>query len=275
MRRRAFTLIELLVVIAIIAILAAILFPVFSQARAKARAIACLSNTKQIGLALSMYAQDYDEALPCVMRNVSPTSEYSNTNWGGYVDAWMELVPYVRSIDLWFCPDRNETCSGGPHGSGTLNPSSRCLGYGYNWGPMIYGGGGLLGAATTASDGSVYQPGRQLAAITAPADTMAYADTYDTFRYTIGMTNILATYSGSTSGGMRHGGRFNVVFCDGHAKNMQWRAGTSAFGTGAMPRSQADRYKYCADTTEYLSTYSMTCGDLVDYAASVTTWYSD
>src|ERR1044071_6983028 len=63
-KRRGFTLIELLVVIAIIAILAAILFPVFAQAREEARAISCLSNSKQIGLALYMYIQDYDEKYP-------------------------------------------------------------------------------------------------------------------------------------------------------------------------------------------------------------------
>ena len=62
--RRAFTLIELLVVIAIIAILAAILFPVFAQAREKARAISCLSNLKQVGIGLMMYTQDYDETYP-------------------------------------------------------------------------------------------------------------------------------------------------------------------------------------------------------------------
>src|SRR6266852_2791150 len=63
-RREGFTLIELLVVIAIIAILAAILFPVFAQAREKARAASCLSNNKQIGLAVAMYLQDYDETYP-------------------------------------------------------------------------------------------------------------------------------------------------------------------------------------------------------------------
>ena len=63
-RKRGFTLIELLVVIAIIAILAAILFPVFAQAREKARQTACLSNAKQIGTAVMLYAQDYDESFP-------------------------------------------------------------------------------------------------------------------------------------------------------------------------------------------------------------------
>lgn len=87
-RLQAFTLIELLVVIAIIAILAAILFPVFAQAREKARQTSCLSNNKQIGLAMLMYAQDYEETLP--LSAVNPTVD-------GPVVMWYDVVePYVK-----------------------------------------------------------------------------------------------------------------------------------------------------------------------------------
>ena len=97
-RRRAsgFTLIELLVVIAIIAILAAILFPVFAQARDKARAISCLSNVRQLGLGVAMYTQDYDENLP-----------YSMTGSESRLDrpAWPDLIySYVKSDAIFNCP---------------------------------------------------------------------------------------------------------------------------------------------------------------------------
>src|SRR5436305_11750411 len=82
----AFTLIELLVVIAIIAILAAILFPVFAQARDKARQTMCLSNGKQIGMALSMYTQDFDEKLPRVWTGGPPARDWT-----------LDLLPYIRT----------------------------------------------------------------------------------------------------------------------------------------------------------------------------------
>lgn len=113
MTRRGFTLIELLVVIAIIAILAAILFPVFGRARAKARQAACMSNLKQIGLAFQMYAQDYDELMPF--------QAPSQWNWvyGWYHEnvgylSWARarmaalysmLQPYIKNGQIWFCAD--------------------------------------------------------------------------------------------------------------------------------------------------------------------------
>jgi len=93
MQRRGFTLIELLVVIAIIAILAAILFPVFAKAREKARQSSCLSNVKQIGLSNLMYVQDYDERFSV----------------GGYssLQSWITLVdPYVKNPQIWNCPSQ-------------------------------------------------------------------------------------------------------------------------------------------------------------------------
>jgi prepilin-type N-terminal cleavage/methylation domain-containing protein/prepilin-type processing-associated H-X9-DG protein len=103
---RGFTLIELLVVIAIIAILAAILFPVFAQARAKARQTACLSNMKQLGTGLMMYAQDWDETLPLnhyVGNGLAPLAGWRDPRAG---DSWCSgIYPYVKSIQIFACPE--------------------------------------------------------------------------------------------------------------------------------------------------------------------------
>jgi prepilin-type N-terminal cleavage/methylation domain-containing protein len=97
-RRTGFTLIELLVVIAIIAILAAILFPVFARAREKARQITCVSNLKQLGTAVSMYTQDYDEFLPNNFAGKKDTLLWNDLSGSGLVD------PYLKNKQIWFCP---------------------------------------------------------------------------------------------------------------------------------------------------------------------------
>ncbi len=119
--RKGFTLIELLVVIAIIAILAAILFPVFARARENARRTSCSSNLKQISLGILQYTQDYDEKFPrsiviTTVANVTPTNPY------GWADA---IQPYVKSVQLFQCPSETE----GP----TDDPTDTAPGYTDYW----------------------------------------------------------------------------------------------------------------------------------------------
>ncbi len=245
--KRGFTLIELLVVIAIIAILAAILFPVFAQARAKARSIACLSNVKQIGTAFAMYVQDYDETTP--------------SGRGGGWEWWTELYPYFKSLDLLYCPDRTD---GGPftRGSGTNGLSSgpyqlrRYPGYGYNWGPIGWRGGGLLlqQQPDPARPGSNHIPGVSLAAIDTPAETFSFGDTWDTPRMTIGIGFSCDTWTGTSNSSLRHSsGMLNYAFVDGHAKAIKMRAGymANAFNEKfLMPGDpRLGRTAYCAQPT--------------------------
>ena len=98
-----FTLIELLVVIAIIAILAAILFPVFAKAREKARQISCASNEKQMGLAFLQYVQDSDETYPCGQYQASGAGGNNGEGWAG------QLYPYIKAKGVLTCPDDPNT----------------------------------------------------------------------------------------------------------------------------------------------------------------------
>ena len=109
-RLPAFTLIELLVVIAIIATLAAILFPVFAQAREKAREVTCISNLRQIGLGVRMYTQDYDETLPIFHMYNFKTAGNPGPGEPGHRGVEDQILPYSRNKDIFRCPNDN----GGP-----------------------------------------------------------------------------------------------------------------------------------------------------------------
>src|SRR6188474_243241 len=108
-RGKGFTLIELLIVIAIIAILAAILFPVFARARENARRSSCQSNLKQIGLGFFQYTQDYDERFP-LTSTTATVATGQNTTAGDI--GWAEILqPYIKSSQIFQCPSESSTPS--------------------------------------------------------------------------------------------------------------------------------------------------------------------
>jgi prepilin-type N-terminal cleavage/methylation domain-containing protein/prepilin-type processing-associated H-X9-DG protein len=113
-QKRGFTLIELLVVIAIIAILAAILFPVFAQAREKARMASCLSNLKQLGTATQMYAQDYDETMAAWTFANYPNGLWGSPEWNnyGWDYAFFFWQPYLKNVQVYTCPSATDNFAG-------------------------------------------------------------------------------------------------------------------------------------------------------------------
>jgi len=232
---KGFTLIELLVVIAIIAILAAILFPVFAQARESARKTSCTSNIKQLNTGLLMYTQDYDETFPCVTGNnypVDPSSPFGTQTWA-YNDIVVLMQSYVKNYQVYFCPDRQKLvgANGDFCNPGTVNQF--VWGYGYNW-SSGYGPGGGANSLWNIGDGCVLAqnsfgtlPGRALAGVNFPAQFIMLGDTADTPRQTL-HTASFDTRCSPSSGwnadmptGARHQGGNNFGFSDGHAKFMK------------------------------------------------------
>jgi len=183
MKRSGFTLIELLVVIAIIAILAAILFPVFARAREKARQSSCLSNVKQISLGLEMYNQDYDGRWPC----------YHSDYMG-----WAELIiPYVKNQQVFQCPSHDSRVSAPL--SYAANDSSYKS---YGNGPWSYG---------------VYVGHR--AKVEVPAETALILEVHtDSWSVSSNFPNSRWPSHDMYTG---HNGGSNIGFVDGHAKWMK------------------------------------------------------
>lgn len=172
-RRTAFTLIELLVVIAIIAILAAILFPVFAQAREKARATSCLSNNKQMGTAMLMYTQDYDETF-------AVTTIYDFTA-NSPQNSWIARVsPYIKNLQVFFCPSDAGPSAGYPRLGGWSGPAVSYSCNGLMGGAQLQDNTsvGICGVAQQNIWGSWFNSsgGVLLAAVNHPSETIAIAE---------------------------------------------------------------------------------------------------
>lgn len=292
--RNAFTLIELLVVIAIIGILAALLFPVFAQAKEAAKRTVCLSDTNQTGLAFVMYATDYDDMTPSVWQ------DFTNTPTT-VTDFWQLVQPYCKSVGLFFCPDNLKTGCGAAEGAIDAAPGGRCIGYGSNWGPMqsFQAGtteGGLYGPFVIDSTvNREWASGVSLSTIVSTANTFAFGDCSDEPWYTVSMGSILSSFSNdgprlTSTRQLPHGGTFSMAWCDGHAKAVRWLAGTTngagfvvytypgeSIGPVAFPRSASDYGDWCADPKQMLQTDAgpLGCDLVAQYLYNHTTLLPD
>ncbi|NSW80601.1 MAG: DUF1559 domain-containing protein [Chthonomonadetes bacterium] len=219
MRHKGFTLIELLVVIAIIAILAAILFPVFAQARSKARQAACISHSKQIGLAIMMYAEDYDETYPRAQLNIQcPWPDICGTAIVSVGFLYM-IQPYSKNNLYSQCPEAKKVDTSLPDGK-RLWMEGR-IGYGLAY--PVPGGPGF---------GSMSR-------IEAPASHIMVADAVPDGPSSIALHNAWGAYMNHVVSPFdplqgyglnadlstwhqrphaRHTKKVTVIFCDGHVK---------------------------------------------------------
>ncbi|RYG35710.1 prepilin-type N-terminal cleavage/methylation domain-containing protein [bacterium] len=225
-RNRAFTLIELLVVIAIIAILAAILFPVFAQAKEAAKKTACLSNTKQIGLSLMMYEQDSDDV-------VAPSN--IEDGLGGQFTWFEVLQPYSKNKDIGVCPSADKGklfTSSSPE----KTKQAYVLNNFYWWDTRltIFQTGSAASASSIENltdgvycvDGGVWTPNGSdpytpdEAKFHYQATLNPWAGIFDNLAAQTGVTPItVGTFQGAIVG--RHNAGTNVAFLDGHSKSLK------------------------------------------------------
>ncbi|CAN5722997.1 hypothetical protein BH11ARM2_BH11ARM2_22550 [soil metagenome] len=255
--RKAFTLIELLVVIAIIAILAAILFPVFAQAKEAAKKSSCLSNVKQIGTATYLYVSDYDDTLMTDTKvwnkgDGSPYDPVTHPNGYKATSFYVLVQPYMKSYTLFLCPDRTDA----PDKADGVNFSGKAIAYGFNEGVVSDHGWGLVGpnmADTPDSAGKSrsYRPGRNFAEVTEVARTFAFGDTNDGGNPAITADNNLAKVGDGTlvpQSALRHGARWNYCYADGHAKNVAMVSIEAPdYGSYGFPARREDALGLCSD----------------------------
>ena len=233
MRKRGFTLIELLVVIAIIAILAAILFPVFARAREKARQASCQSNLKQIMLSVAMYQQDYDSRFPISTNaiNTGPVNACGQQGWcdnkimtlpinapgmcrGGYVHH--RLAPYIKNAQVWICPSMTATAD-----------------------PLTTNSNGYLTSMTTVTTWPTWNLGgdAEQDLRNSPAEVPVYLDAMRWYE-SGGSANALRGTLEVDKWGSPHtrdgSGPMNIGYADGHVKSLPVMTGAKQIYS-AMP----------------------------------------
>ncbi len=226
-QQSGFTLIELLVVIAIIAILAAILFPVFAQAKEAAKKTACLSNSKQQAIAGVIYMGDYDDTIvPLAVRADAGTVQGPDeanpgaARWFSSNSFDLLLQPYMKSVDLWGCPSATFTL---PPGATAANaPKAKPRTYSINKHVAIELGNQAFGPTPGPVNGSVIEYSADLIVISDGWNRGMYGHRTNFIGATNSADSACSSYTGATFSGTeqykRHKGGASYAFADGHAK---------------------------------------------------------
>jgi len=226
MRRKGFTLIELLVVIAIIAILAAILFPVFARAREKARQTACLNNVRQQATGVLMYVQDYDETFP--MSVYSP-------NGAVMITFFDEVMPYMKNDQIFICPSaQRELCMDWIAAAFGLSPTRPNVWASYMWNFALFEDGNLTGQVAPVSLGEIDY---------AVETVMVYDGT------------LAMTPSFNSPVLARHNNTASANYVDGHAKVVHCNKAGMTFPT--WPSGAAREAWVVADAGPYQGNYEL------------------
>jgi prepilin-type processing-associated H-X9-DG protein len=224
-RMEGFTLVEILVVIGVLLLLSAILFPVFGRVREKGRATTCLSNLKQIGLGFQQYTQDFDGHLPTSEAGSEVTAEGFNII-GIPEFALTRLMPYIKSTQVFRCPDDTETIGAvmvdGPTSFARISYAP--VGKEESPGNGSLARWGLFDGPRIGKAGA--QSGVSVAEIPVPAETISVAEYGSTAPNYVALDHVArgeATPTGGWSGltlflGAPHNGGANYLFADGHVK---------------------------------------------------------
>lgn len=273
-RLGGFTLIELLVVITIIAILAAILFPVFSQAKSAAKRATSIANLKQIAASMEMYASDNEDHAPGVTLGAALVvkEEY-----------WQKLQPYTKNLKVFMSPeDRFTNCDQLTTNLGGYSlgiPDRGCMGYGFNH--------KALSEIPTEFGSFSTSSGVSLSSIVRPSSTFTFGDS-DGITLPMGHTLNVSLWGGmdlvpeanllrwrisgqelTSTKQLRHGGQFQMAFADGHAKSVPFVALQTSFNgnpkyTLGLPADRSLDSSFCKDPEAKLADTTATCKD--DYA---------
>ncbi len=237
---------------------------------------------KQAGTAFHLYVGDYDDVTPSMWggtpgQSCQSSGTFCSQEW------WFGLMPYSKNVDVFYCPDRTDGSASSYNAYGQALGAKRYAGYGYNWGPIGWRGGGLLNDQNRLPSGQTFITGKSLSSVDRVAQVFSFGDTYDTPRMTVGIGFSLDDSNVTSNKELRHGAQWQYAFVDGHAKSVRVIAGfmNNAFNSRFLMPANLEIAKnaFCSDLSAIINENpvstdgtnvpsGLACGDIAPWIMS-------